>query len=357
MTPRTTDEALERLLDEGAARAAAIDPEEARLWQAVAAAAEGGKRFRPALVTAAHGVLGGTDPAAAAEVGAAIELLHTALIIHDDVIDGDDVRRGRPNVSGTYTAHALAAGAAPGEAADLGHAAGILAGDLALAAAVRAVATCGAPTDVVRRLLDLVDAALHTTAAGELADVRLSLHLGSASLAESLAMEEQKTSAYSFALPLQAGAVLAGSDDGTVARLGEAGRLLGAAFQLVDDLLGVFGDPGRTGKSATSDLRTRKQTPLLLHAASTPQWQEIGAYVGRDLTDDELDTARRLLTASGSRAFVEELAAAQLAGARAVLDELGIAGDLVPAVTACLPMLAGDDAADGRPAAEKEVAA
>ena len=83
-------------------------------------------------------------------------------------------------------------------------------------------------------------------------------------------MEEQKTSAYSFSLPLQAGALLAGADEGTVARLGEAGRMLGVAFQLVDDLIGVFGDPRRTGKSATSDLRTRKQTPLLVHATDAP---------------------------------------------------------------------------------------
>ena len=69
--------------------------------------------------------------------------------------------------------------------------------------------------------------------------------------------------------------MLAGADDETVARLGEAGRVLGIAFQLVDDLLGVFGDPARTGKSVTSDLRTRKQTPLLAHA-------RIDAAVGAD---------------------------------------------------------------------------
>lgn len=332
MSPPTTDQALRRLLDRGRERAAATDPEHARLWDALAAATEGGKRFRPALVTAVHAALGGTG-AAAAEVGAAVELLHTAFVIHDDVIDGDDVRRGRPNVSGTFHAHARGAGAAPDDATGYGRAAGILAGDLALAAAIRAVATCGAPADVVHRLLDLFDAALHTTAAGELADVRLSLDVTSASLPESLAMEEQKTSAYSFVLPLQAGALLAEADGVTVARLGEVGLLLGSAFQLVDDLLGVFGDPSRTGKSVTSDLRTRKQTPLLVHARSTPEWDRIRSYVGRDLTDDELAEARQLLTASGSRRFVEELADTQLSTARALVEELGIPADLIDTVT------------------------
>ena len=81
-------------------------------------------------------------------------------------------------MSGTFRALALDAGAAPDDAVVLGRTAGILAGDLALAAAVRAVATCGAPIGTTHRLLDLFDAALHTTAAGELADVRLSLDLG-----------------------------------------------------------------------------------------------------------------------------------------------------------------------------------
>jgi geranylgeranyl diphosphate synthase type II len=333
VTLLTTDEALRRMLDEGRARAAATDPDHARLWEALCAATEGGKRFRPALVTAAHDTLGGTRSAAAAEVGAAVELLHTAFVIHDDVIDGDELRRGRLNVSGTFRAHALARGAAADDADGFGLTAGILAGDLALAAAIRAVATCGAPTEIVRRLLDLFDAALHTTAAGELADVWLSLRAGTASLPESLAMEEQKTSAYSFALPLQAGALLAGADDATVGRLGEAGRGLGIAFQLLDDLLGVFGDPRRTGKSATSDLRTRKQTPLLAHATTTREWERIRPYLGRELTDPELTEVRRLLTTSGSRRFVEELADAHLTTARSVLEPLGVPADLLTTVT------------------------
>jgi geranylgeranyl diphosphate synthase, type II len=285
------------------------------------------------LVAAPHAAWGAAPPAAAVEVGAAVELLHTAFVIHDDVIDGDDLRRGRLNVSGTFRAHALASGAAPEDAGGLGRTAGILAGDLALAAAIRAVATCGAPTDVLHRLLDLFDAALHTTAAGELADVRLSLDLATASLPESLVMAEQKTSAYSFALPLQAGALLAGAGDATVGRLGRAGRMLGVAFQLVDDVLGVFGDPSRTGKSTTSDLRTRKQTPLLAHASSTPEWERIRTYVGRDLTDPELTEVRRLLTVSGSRRFVEELAEAHLATARQVVEQLGVPIGLLATMT------------------------
>lgn len=340
MTTHSADVALRRLLDEGRTRAAATGSEHARLWEALAAATEGGKRFRPALVRAAHDALGGTRSGAAAEIGAAVELLHTAFVIHDDVIDGDDLRRGRLNVSGTFHADALASGADPEGADGFGRTAGILAGDLALAAAVRAVATCGAPMKVVHRLLDLFDAALHTTAAGELSDVRLSLSVGTASVDESLVMEEQKTSAYSFALPLQAGAVLAGADERTVGRLGEAGRMLGIAFQLTDDLLGVFGDPTRTGKSVTSDLRSRKQTPLLAHASTTPEWEHICPYLGRNLTDQELSEARRLLTTSGSRRYVESLVESHLVTARAAVEDLGLPGQLLAVLTAHHTVLA-----------------
>jgi geranylgeranyl diphosphate synthase type II len=338
-----TDEVLRRLLDEGRVRAAAADPAQARLWDELATAAEGGKRFRPALVLAAHEALGGRRMDAAIQVGAAVQLLHAAFVIHDDVIDGDDVRRGRLNVSGTFRAEALSSGAAPDDASGLGRAAGILAGDLALAAAVRAVATCGAPPDVVALLLDLVDSALHITSAGELADVRLSLGVETVSLAESLVMEEQKTSAYSFSLPLQAGAVLAGAGERVVDGLGAVGRDMGVAFQLADDLVGVFGDPAVTGKSTTSDLRTRKQTPLLVHARSTPEWTRIRPYVGRDLTDAELVEVRRLLTTSGSRRFVEDLAESRLSTARAVLADLEVSIELPSTLAAHPPVLDGSN--------------
>jgi geranylgeranyl diphosphate synthase type II len=118
--PRTTDQALQQLLDEGRARASATAPDHALLWESLAAATEGGKRFRPALVTATHDALGGTCPGAAVEVGAAVELLHTAFVIHDDVIDGDDLRRGRLNVSGTFRARPSAPVQAPDDADDFG---------------------------------------------------------------------------------------------------------------------------------------------------------------------------------------------------------------------------------------------
>jgi geranylgeranyl diphosphate synthase, type II len=321
--PAPFEVALERVLAEGLDRARATGDEQHALWAALADATRGGKRFRPALLAAAYDALGGADQVAAGHLGAAVELLHTAFVVHDDVIDDDHVRRGRLNVSGTFRQGALDEGAAPQVATHLGLTAGILAGDLALAAAIRTVATCPVDTATTVRLLDLFDRALHTTASGELADVRFSTGTAQPSLGEALTMEEQKTSAYSFELPLQAGAVLAGAADDVVERLGEAGRMLGVAFQLQDDLLGVFGDPRVTGKSAVTDLREGKQTPLMAYARTTPLWAGIAAHLGSaELTEEDAEIVRCLLVECGARDFVEGLAADYVVGACTILEEL-----------------------------------
>jgi geranylgeranyl diphosphate synthase type II len=303
------EQALQDILAEGSRASASLGFGYRRLWATLADATQGGKRVRRALFAASYQAWGGNHAASAAAIGAAIELLHTAFVVHDDVIDGDDVRHGRPNVSGSHAQQALSGGVDVARARQYGAAAGILAGDLALAAALRAVATCPAPRPVVHQLLDLFDSVLHITAAGELADVRLGLGLEHPTLEEALTVQERKTSVYSFALPLQAGAVLAGAPQTALDGGGEVGRSLGIAFQLVDDLLGVFGDGAETGKSTSNDLRSGKQTPLITHARSTSAWPGIAPYVGRaDLTEPQAAYVREQLTACGSRRFVETLA-------------------------------------------------
>lgn len=317
---RPTDRALAAILDAGARRAVGLGPGYEELWAALAEACEGGKRFRPALVLAAHETLGGQLHDAAVHVGGALELLHTGFVIHDDVIDGDLVRRGRPNVSGTFADRARRAGLEDPDVRRYADAAGVLAGDLALVSAVRAVAGCGAPAQVTERLLDLVDLTVQTTAAGELDDVRLGLDLvAPSSLGDVLTVSERKTAVYSFVLPLQAGALLAQADDGVIDALGEIGRLLGIGFQLVDDVLGVFGDEAVTGKSSLTDLRSGTCTPLIAHARSTPIWSELAPLVGDPRLDAAgADRARALLTTCGSRAFVEDLALGYVETATAI---------------------------------------
>jgi geranylgeranyl diphosphate synthase type II len=338
----TVDGALGDVLREGSATSASMGFGYRRLWGSLADATDGGKRFRSGLFTSAYRAWGGSDAHAAAPVGAAIELLHTAFLVHDDVIDGDDTRRGRPNVSGSHLEQARSAGVPDQRAREYAAAAGILAGDLALTAALRTLAFVPAPQAVVHRLFDLFDRALHTTAAGELADVWMSLGADHPTLPEILSAEERKTGAYSFTLPLQAGAALAGASEHTIECAGEVGRQLGIAYQLVDDLLGVFGDPAATGKSVLSDLRSGKQTPLIAHARSTAIWPDIEPYVGRaDLTAAEAGRARELLTTSGSRGFVLDLAEDYADGAVVAARDMGMPGPLVAWISTMTADLTG----------------
>ena len=143
-------------------------------------------------------------------------------------------------------------------------------------------------------------------------------------------VEERKTAVYSFQLPLQAGAVLAGCSGDTVALLGTVGRLAGIGFQLVDDLRGVFGEEVETGKSALGDLREGKRTALIAHARGTAAWPEISQHLGDpELDDVRAETLRGLLEVCGSRAFVEELADSYLTTALQTAEDAGLESSLL----------------------------
>jgi geranylgeranyl diphosphate synthase type II len=122
-------------------------------------------------------------------------------------------------------------------------------------------------------------------------------------------MERLKTAVYSFECPLQAGAILAGAPEETVTTLAEFGREIGIAYQIVDDVLGVFGVEAETGKSVLGDLREGKRTVMIAYAATTPEWEHIEPLLGRaDLTEEQAAAVRVLLNSSGARAFADGLA-------------------------------------------------
>ena len=328
---------LDRAAREGRAHAVQHSPDYQELWAALTRATVGGKRLRPSLLQAAYLSYGGRDTDLAARVAAGVELLHTAFVIHDDVIDRDLVRRGATNVSGCFVERGADRGADADGAQMLGVAAGVLAGDLALVGAIREIALCGASPDVTRRLLDLLDAAVKTSAAGELDDVVLSVcRPAGASLGDVITVLERKTAVYSFQLPLQLGAVLAGASESAVERLAVVGRLAGIGFQLVDDLRGVFGEEEQTGKSALGDLREGKLTALIAHARGTDAWELIAPHFGDpDLDLDRALTVRTLLEECGSRRLVESLADGYLTMALQAARDL----ELDPALLAELSRL------------------
>ncbi|MGH3703669.1 MAG: polyprenyl synthetase family protein [Agromyces sp.] len=295
-------------------RAAMHGDDYVRLWVAARDGAAGGKRIRPELVLAAHAAFAGSNTAESVRLASAFELLHTAFLVHDDVIDHDLVRRGAPNVAGRFALDGVSRGLPTRRANDYGEASAILAGDLLIAGALRVVAELEAPRPVRASLLGIVDECVFVAAAGEHADVR---QAGAApGERDILAMIENKTASYSFSAPLQAGAVLGGASDAVVARLGEIGRHLGVAFQLRDDLLGVYGSPEATGKSVLSDLREGKETLLIAYARVHPDWIRAAEGFGNpELDDTGAARLRRVIESSGARARVERLIDARCAAA------------------------------------------
>ncbi|MFE7845241.1 polyprenyl synthetase family protein [Microbacterium sp. NPDC057407] len=267
------DEAVARVVS----RAHLLGPGFGALGDAVARATQGGKRFRPALVSASFDAFGGDRERSPGlySVAAAFELLHTAFVVHDDVIDHDTERRGVPNVAGEFRARAREREADAAGAALLGDAAAILAGDLLLHEALRLVALADVDPVARERLHALVDDAVYVSAAGELADVENSVVKAQASTADAFDAAFNKTAVYSFRAPLEAGAVLAGASSAAIEVIQTAGGQLGLAFQLVDDLIGAFGTAEQAGRASGGDLRESKRTPLVALARETASWSRV----------------------------------------------------------------------------------
>lgn len=304
------EKALTHALAEARDRATAAGSGVVGLWDAVLEAADDGKRIRPLLLLDTHAALGGRRPDAALQVATAFEVLHLAFCVHDDVIDGDAIRRGRPTVWARYQCSADAAGARKAHALAAGTAAGILAGDLLLTLAVRLVATAplGSAEDLRADLLDLVEDIVQRTASGELDDVLAPVQPGSVTLADAVATAAQKTAEYSFVGPVVAGAALAGAPAAVVDTLGGAARALGTAYQLTDDLLGTFGDPSITGKSTRSDLADGKVTTLVVLARDTAAWPTLSTHLGdHDVSERSAADVRTALERAGVRARAEDL--------------------------------------------------
>ena len=270
-------------------------------------ATTGGKQFRPALVIASADAFGGTDEPSRWQIAAAFELLHTAFLVHDDLIDNDTMRRGIPSIAG---------------AAQVADAAALLAGDLLLHEAQRLIASAECADAIRIRLLDLLDEAMLVSAAGELADVAHAA-LGETPETEAvLAATHDKTAVYSFAAPLRAGAALAGADAQTDRALATCGSQLGLAYQLVDDLIGTFGSADQAGRDAGADLREEKQTALIALARARPAWPELSRTLAAAPTGPiAVLQAQRALEGTGVREELEHLVRAALDDARATARE------------------------------------
>lgn len=295
----------------------------------------GGKRLRPTFAWWGWRAAGGLDhPGTVLRAVSALELIQGCALVHDDLIDDSATRRGEPTVHARWASrHAEAAWA--GDPTRFGAAVAVLLGDVALAWADDMLHDAGLDPAAIARARPVWQAMRTEVLGGQFLDV--SGHASSDRRPETaLRISRYKTAAYTIERPLHLGAAVAGAGDATVRALRHYGRDLGIAFQLRDDLLGVFGDPAVTGKPAGDDLREGKLTLLVALTRAHPD-RATAAVVERtlgrpDLAADELAAARDALVALGVVDDVERRIAELTASA---LD--AVQGDGAPALAPPAP--------------------
>lgn len=266
-----------------------------------------GKLLRPAFALLCSAATGG-QPADVVPAGAAIELLHNASLIHDDIMDGDRERRHRPTVWTRF-----------------GVPMAIVAGDALIALAFEVLASHRHP--VTTRSTAVLAPTLRLLACGQDSDLRFESE-STVDVDKYLAMIARKTGVLlGCACRLGAAYSLQGPPD-QASRFGRFGVHLGVAFQLVDDVLGIWGDPAVTGKPVGADLRARKKSAPVVAtlAAGTPDSAHFAAlYAGSgEFTDDDVVLLAGLLEASGGRAWAMAEADRQVSAAWDFLDGLGL---------------------------------
>ena len=305
--------ALEDFLDEQAARLAPLGPDAARLLVEARASVSGGKRFRAAFCYWGFRAVAGasyaeSDEAALVRACASLELLHASALIHDDYMDASDTRRGRPATHRGFEAEHRADGWR-GDPEQYGASAAILLGDLLLSWSDELLRRCGLPRDRVVAALDVFDRCRSEVITGQFLDVSVQAR-GVADVDAAMTVLRFKSAKYSIERPLHIGATLAGGTPEQLGQLTAFGLPLGEAFQLRDDLLGVFGDPTATGKPAGDDLVEGKRTVLValaLDGASAEGAARLDAALGSTLSAEQVTELRRIIDDSGAHAQVEQV--------------------------------------------------
>lgn len=300
--------------------------------------AQGGKRMRAYLAYLSYVGLGGTDLKEVWPLSTSLELLHAFLLIHDDIIDGDLLRHGSPNVHGVYQDR-LAVHRHITDPAKQSERIALLAGDTTHLLSNRAILESSLSSDQKVQLLELINEVILGTVGGELLEFAVSLKLPEVP-AETTRINQiyiYKTAIYTVYLPLITGMRLAGSKvpDELIRQVAIP---LGIAFQIQDDIIGIFGDPTTTGKPTDSDIREGKRTLLytktleLLDPLSQARFERV--FGNPNLRSEDATWAREVIRSSGALDQVRQTTEAHVETALAKIPFLRMSEDVSAVFTA-----------------------
>jgi geranylgeranyl diphosphate synthase type I len=330
------ESALAAFLAQRRSQLSEIDPALAPLARAIEALVLGpGKRLRPAFGYWGYRGAGGTDRDEVVAALASLELVQASALIHDDLIDASDTRRGGPAVHRLFEGHHRDGGW-HGKADAFGSAAAILAGDLCMVWSDEMLHTSGCDPAALARARHDFDAMRTEVTVGQYLDV-LAQVTADTSVERAGKVALFKSAKYTVERPLLIGAALAGAGEPLRAAYRRYGRALGEAFQLRDDVLGVFGDPAETGKPAGDDLREGKRTYLVATAfalADPGQARVLTEDLGDRLLDGgRVDRLREIITATRALARTEDRIAALGVEALDALAGVDLAGAAAEVLT------------------------
>ncbi|MGW1196736.1 polyprenyl synthetase family protein [Streptomyces sp. NPDC002536] len=283
----------------------------------------GGKLIRPTMcICGWQAARGKGDLGPLLRVAASLELFHAFALIHDDVMDESETRRGRLSAHRALAALHRRRGL-PGDSSKFGRNTGILLGDLAFSWSVEMLQTAGLTAAQLRAALPVLHAMRAEVMLGQYLDLLFTGGLGN-DVQQALTTIRFKTAKYTFERPLHLGAALAGADGSVTEACSAYALPIGEAFQLRDDLLGVFGDCAKTGKSTLDDLRQGKQTVLMAFAtmrATPAQLRILKASVGNPALDAvQARAVRAVLEETLARQEVERLITSRRSEALGALD-------------------------------------
>lgn len=309
---RVLDKELEKFLAKKVNEAAKISPYAKELMEHIYdLTLRGGKRIRAALLYYSYLAHGGKNKTEAIRAAMSMELSETYLLIHDDIMDNDNLRRGGVTIHESYRMIAEDKFNGKTNSKDFGVSLGILAGDVSCAISNEIITDCKFAANYKIRALNELNKIYAVEGIGQTLDI-LSEIRDDVQKKDTILIHELKTVPYTFDGPIKIGAILAGADEKSIKRLEKYSYPLGTAFQIQDDILGMFGSEEKLGKPVTSDLKEGKKTLLILDAlekASDSQKDKILLNLGNKRVNIRgLESVRKIIEQTGSLEYSKKLA-------------------------------------------------
>ena len=300
---------LEDFLHHRAGELAAINPLGPVAAERLLDYSREGKMIRGGLAGLGQGLFAGQVDEEADKLGAVMELFQSALLIHDDIMDRDLLRRGKPAMHVQFAEDLKGENAS--DAGRTGESLGICVGDISFFLGCEILSSIRVPPEVLGKLMTLCSREMAGVGLGQMQDIRAGVLPEPPSEEEVLSLYVHKTGRYTFSMPLMAGALIGGGDEKSLESLSRLGELLGIIFQVRDDELGLFGKQQEIGKPVGTDLNEGKQTIFyvkLLNRLNGPEKERITRLVGAsEVGPDDMRFVREKLETSGVLGEVETL--------------------------------------------------